>query len=92
MNALNTLTLSTVRTESVILCRLRDTTVALATREGALPNGNERWEVTNIRGLLLGHFTCANEEAERCCIETVSDFLFECLTGLPEGCVKEIED
>lgn len=33
MNALNTLTLSTVRNESVILCQLRDTTVAYALRE-----------------------------------------------------------
>ncbi len=86
MNALNTLTLSTVRNESVILCQLRDTTVAYALRERKVSrNENEHWTVHSVRGQYLGQFYCANAEADAICIELVSDSIFECLTGFPEG-------
>lgn len=86
MNALNTLTLSTVRNESVILCQLRNTTVAFALRERKVPcNENEHWTVRSVRGQYLGQFYCANAEADAICIELVSDSIFECLTGFPEG-------
>ena len=86
MNTLNTLTLSAIRNESLILCKLHDTIVAVALKERIVsPSDYEHWTVHSARGQYLGQFRCKKAEAESLCIALVSDSIFECLTGFPEG-------
>lgn len=84
MNALNTLTFTTQRNESVIVCRLQGYVVAHAYKN-IYEDTNTHWDVYTTKKEFIGNFSCKNDEAETFCVEMVREKIFDALTGLPEG-------